>query len=102
MEPLSAVAVGIAHGIFVFFKAFQQRNVVLLHYWWAAPTSYVMAAIDVFVISMVAVHAINSSSLAALIPLVMSIGTFDMIGAITAMWIHNKYITKHPEDTNNG
>jgi hypothetical protein len=44
---------GLASFIFVFLKAFQQRNVAFDHYWPVIPISILMAATEVYVISSV-------------------------------------------------
>jgi hypothetical protein len=85
---------GAAYFFFVFLKAFQQRNVMGLHYRWIMPISYAMAATEIFVISIVAIKAVNYTSLTDLISLALSVGTGGGLGALAGMFIHNKHVTQ--------
>ena len=89
----AAIAAG-AYFLFVFFKAFQQRNVAFLHYKWIMPISYAMSLMDVAVISLVAFKASTSGLSMELVWLGLAIGTGGGLGAIASMWIHERYITK--------
>ena len=89
---IEVFAAGLAHGIFVFFKAFQQRNVAFLHYRLVIPTSYAMSFADVFVLSIVAFNAVKVDSITEMIPLMIALGTGGAMGAISSMWVHNKYV----------
>lgn len=82
---------GAAYFVFVFFKAFQQRNVTGLHYRWVLPISYAMACTEVFVISLVAYEASKGIS-PDLLWFALTIGTGGGLGAIIAMRIHSKHI----------
>lgn len=82
---------GVAYFIFVFFKAAQQRNVAFLHYWWVMPISYRMACTEVFVISLVAIEASRGLSW-SLLWFALTIGTGGGLGAVSAMWLHNRYV----------
>jgi hypothetical protein len=84
---------GTAYFIFVFFKAFQQKNVAFNHYRWVLPISYAMSATEVLVISFIAVKAAQGISW-ELIWFALSIGTGGGLGAIAAMKFHNRYIGK--------
>ena len=96
---------GIAYFVFVFFKAFQQRNVAFDHYWPVLPISYLMAASEVLVISGVSlrvganlfviedghlVFVYELARMTELVPMMLAIGTGGGIGALCAMWIHGK------------
>lgn len=85
---------GAAYFFFVFLKAFQQRNVMGMHYRWIMPISYAMAATEIFVISIVAIKAVNYTSLTDLISLALSVGTGGGLGALAGMFIHNKHVTQ--------
>lgn len=91
---IEILTAGAAYFFFVFLKAFQQRNVQGLHYRMILPISYVMAATEVFVISIVAIKAVNYTSLGELIALALSIGTGGGFGALAGMYIHNKHVTQ--------
>ncbi len=88
--------------IFVFVKAFQQRNVNFLNYVWVPPFSYLMAATQVFVIGVVSVKTNNGASFESphetwlfflnMWPIVFTVGTAGWLGSILAMYLHNRYI----------
>lgn len=90
------VLAGLAHMVLVFFKAMQQRNVAFLHYCWVVPTSYFLSAADVFIITIIAVQAVQADSYWIVVPLAFSMGTGGGIGALAAMWIHSHYIGHQP------
>ena len=94
MLTSEVVLVGAAHFLFVFFKAFQQRNVAFLHYWWVYPISFCMSSTEVVVLSVVAVKAVQMETFTEMIPYVLSLGIGGGTGAIVAMWTHNKFIGK--------
>jgi hypothetical protein len=73
---------GLASFIFVFLKAFQQRNVAFDHYWPVIPISILMAATEVYVISSVVFLGYS-------IALVLCIGVGAGTGAVIAMRVHN-------------
>lgn len=78
--------------MFVFFKAFQQRNVAFMHYWWVMPISFAMSATEVFVLSLVAMRAVQVDSLLHMWPFVIALGLGGGIGATIAMWSHHRYV----------
>lgn len=89
MSELIAAA---AYFVFVFFKAFQQRNVAFLHYRWILPISYCMATSEVAVISIVAYSAVNASNIIEMVPMAFAVGTGGGVGALVSMWLHHKYV----------
>ena len=68
---------------FVFFKAFQQRNVAFDHYLPVLPTSVLMATVEVYVIATVAERGYG-------IALVLAIGVGAGVGALCAMILHKR------------
>lgn len=66
-------------------KAFQQRNVAFLHYRWVTPASFVLAGMDVFVISSIAVAGASWSLLVAM-------GSGGSLGCLASMYLHQRYI----------
>lgn len=88
---MNELLAGLAYFIFVFFKAFQQRNVAFMHYRWVLPTSYLMACTEVFVISLVAHEAVQGLSW-DLLWFAATIGTGGGLGAVVSMWLHHRYI----------
>lgn len=73
--------------IYVMLRAFQQRNVAFDNYRWVVPTSYAMAATDIFLIAAVAKNGWS-------VPLVMAYGTAGAGGSICAMLFHKRYIKR--------
>lgn len=86
----SAVTAGVASFVFVFLKAFQQRNVAFDHYTWVIPTSMAMAFTEFYVIA--TIIKIGYDLLA-----VGLIGTGAGAGALLAMVIHKRFLGNgHP------
>lgn len=79
---LTFLTVGLASFIGVFFKAFQQLNVMHHQIGWILPVSYVMAASEVFVITQVAM-TMNPW-------LIFPLGTGAGIGCISSMLLHKR------------
>jgi len=82
-----------AYFVFVFFKAFQQRNVAFMHYRWIMPISYAMSLTEVLVISIVAMKATNGFTM-ELLYIGLGIGTGGGLGAIVAMYLHDKHVSQ--------
>ena len=87
----NALLAGTAYFLFVFFKAFQQKNVAFDHYWWVMPISYGMSFTEVLVISLIAYKAAQGLSW-DLVWFALSIGTGGGSGAMIAMYIHNRFV----------
>lgn len=92
-----AILAGCAHFIFVFFKAAQQRNVAFMHYRWILPVSVMMSCTEIFVLSLVAVQAVNVEHILDMWPLAVTLSIGGGLGAITSMWTHHKFIKGNPE-----
>lgn len=69
---------------FVFFKAFQQRNVAFDNYVAVLPTSIAMAATEFYVIALIVKTGYD-------IVLVLALGTGAGIGALVAMVLHKRF-----------
>lgn len=89
---IEAAIAGTAHFVFVFFKAAQQRNVAFMHYAWVMPVSIAMSATEVFVLSLVAVRAVQVDNILDMWPFVLALALGGGLGAISSMWLHNKFI----------
>lgn len=89
---MNELLAGVAYFIFVFFKAFQQRNVAFMQYKWIIPISYAMSCTEVFVISLVAFEASRGMSW-DLLWFALTIGTGGGLGAVASMWLHHKHFT---------
>ena len=72
---------------YVMLRAFQQRNVAFDNYWWIPPTSYCMAAVDMYVIVNVSRNGMTWMYVAVY-------GTSAAMGALVAMWFHKKWVKK--------
>jgi hypothetical protein len=80
MEILYAAA---AMFVSVFAKSFQQRNVAFSHFIPVIPTSWVMAACEIYVVSVIVVRGFDPA-------FVFSVGTAAGCGAMGAMYIHHR------------
>lgn len=69
--------------VFIFLKAWQQRNVAFDHYWWIVPTSLLMAVVEVYVIANVATRGWH-------LPLVVAVGLGSGFGALAAALLHKR------------
>lgn len=72
--------------IAILTKSFQQKNVQHDKVWWIFPTSMVMAAMEVFIISTVAALAVTAGSLWAMVPM----GLGAACGAVAGMLLFNR------------
>lgn len=82
-----ALALFGASFLFVFLKAFQQRNVAFDNYALIMPFSFGMAATEVFVIASIAT---TGASLLA----IFAIGLGGGLGCIAGMWGHKRFAMK--------
>lgn len=73
--------------VFIFLKAAQQRNVAFDHYWWIVPTSVLMASVEFYVIVNVVEQGLS-------IGLVLTIGLGSGFGALSAAYLHKRFLTK--------
>ena len=89
---MNEVIAGLAYFVFVFFKAFQQRNVAFMHYKWILPISYAMACSEVAVISLVAFEATQQGLGWGMVWFALAVGTGGGLGAMISMWLHKRYI----------
>lgn len=87
---INLVAVGAANFVFIFLKAFQQRNVAFLHYWAVVPTSFLMAVVEVGVIGAVAIEATNAEHFIDLWRMILAIGLGGGLGCAASMYIHKR------------
>jgi hypothetical protein len=87
LAPEAIVFSGFASGLFVFLKAFQQRNVVFDNYGWIMPTSIGMAATEAIVI-------VNFARNGWSLPLVIAVGLGAGLGCLGAMLIHKHFVMK--------
>jgi hypothetical protein len=79
---MNVLFAGLAMFVFVFLKAFQQRNVAFdAPAWVVIITSLFMAATEVYVITAIVLEGYS-------VPLVASIGLGAGIGAVLAMRLH--------------
>lgn len=88
------IVVGVVYFLSVFAKAFQQRNVAFVNYLLLVPMSYLLAAADVTVFSMIAWKAASTDSIFGMLLMIFAIGTGGALGSLLATWLHHKYFTK--------
>lgn len=69
--------------VYIFLKAFQQRNVAFDKYLWIMPTSYGLAVTEIYMIASVAREGLGFL-------IVMSVGTGAGLGALVATYIHRR------------
>ncbi len=74
----------LASFMFVFLKAIQQLNVVRAKYLWIVPTSYAMAACEVYAVAAVATNGWGW--------IILPIGSGAALGCCLAVWTHGKFI----------
>lgn len=84
---MNYLAVFVASFSYVAVRAFQQRNVAFDNYKWIIPTSYIMAAIDIYIVATIARQGWN-------ITLVLTNGTAACLGCLFAMWVHKRFVKK--------
>lgn len=75
-----------ASATFVFFRAFQQLNVVNKRYLLVIPTSILMGVCEVYVVANVVQLGFNGW-------LILNSGVGAGLGCMGAMWIHDKMKT---------
>lgn len=97
MEYLVA---GLAYFVFVFFKAFQQRNVAFLHYNMILPVSYALAGTEVFVYALITFSVIREGLSPALLWYVLAVGTGGGLGAMLGMKLHELTMPAMPGGDN--
>lgn len=74
----------VASFIFVGLRSWQQLNVVHKKYWWILPTSYAMAAVEVFLVSAMAKNGWGM--------IVLFIGGGGGLGSMTATYLHGRLL----------
>jgi hypothetical protein len=85
------LTIAVMYFVYVFMRAFQQRNVIHNNYKWIPPVSYAMAACDTFLVFSIAKHA---DTLMAASIIAFSAGTGGAIGCIAAMILHDRMFIK--------
>lgn len=78
---------GLSSFVFIFLKAFQQRNVAFDHYSWIIPVSLLMALVEIYVITSVVAIGYNLIS-------VFCVGFGAGVGALVAALTHKKIFEK--------
>jgi hypothetical protein len=71
--------------VYVFLRAFQQKNVMHSNYKWMVPTSYGMGVCDVYLIVSIA----NGNHVLYMAALAM--GTGGAAGSVMATYLHNRW-----------
>lgn len=73
----------LANFVFIFMKAFQQRNVSGAHYFAILPTSFALAATEVYIIVQVVAKGIDLGA-------VLALGLAGGLGSMTAVFFHRR------------
>lgn len=73
----------LANFVFIFMKAFQQRNVGGAHYFAILPTSFALAATEVYIIVQVVAKGIDLGA-------VLALGLAGGLGSMTAVFFHRR------------
>lgn len=84
---MSYVLLFFANFVFIFLKAAQQRNVAFDNYGWVMPTSFAMAAVEVFIIAQIASRGWSW-------PVVIAVGLAGGSGALVAMLFHKRFVMR--------
>ena len=71
--------------IFIFLRAFQQKNVMKNKYMWMVPTSYGMGFCEVYIIASVATGGMELWAAA------LAMGTGGGVGSILATYLHERW-----------
>lgn len=90
---ISYALLTVANFVYIFLKAFQQKNVIGGHYGLAAATNMFLVATEMFVMGSIALAAVTAEWEAlgyTFIALTIGGGS----GCITAMWLHTKHVRK--------
>lgn len=80
----------LASFVFIWLRAFQQRNVAFDNYGWIMPTSLLMAVTEVYVIA-------NVASMGYSLGLVLAMGLGGGLGATSAALVHKKWIKRNDQ-----
>ncbi len=78
--------------LFVFIKAFQQRNVTWLKYRPVLPSSFSMTVTQVYIWHAVSVRTIAGASFLEMWPLIITMTIAAWLGTISGMYLHDRYI----------
>ena len=78
--------------IYIFVKAFQQRNVTWLKYSPVFPTSLSMAVTQVYIWRVVAMRTNAGDSFLQMWPIILVLAFAGGFGCISAMYLHKRYI----------
>ena len=84
MSYLLAFSISI---VCVFFKALQNRNFNFENYWAIMPTSWAVAACELYLLALV-IKELN-------IAYVLAVGTGSGIGGIVGVACHRRWVSKH-------
>ena len=78
--------------LFVFIKAFQQRNVTWMKYRPVLPSSFSMTVTQVYIWHTVSVRTMAGASFIELWPLIITMTIAAWLGTISGMYLHDRYI----------
>jgi hypothetical protein len=84
---MSTLLLFTANFLFIFLKAFQQRNVTGLFYLPVIPTSFLMALTEVYVIATISMQAMTGT---LGVEQIAAIALGGGLGCLASMWCHDK------------
>lgn len=88
---MNYIMLGCANFMYIFLKAWQQRNVAHLHYGWALATNFFLVCVEVAVMGSIALAVTGAGSMALPYVIVaMTIGGGS--GCLLSMYLHSTYI----------
>jgi hypothetical protein len=87
IEPL---ALFISNYVYIFLKAFQQKNVMHDNFKLVIPTSFGMATCEYFIMGTIALIAVNGQGFVHTAINVASIGLGGGLGSVCAMYYYKK------------
>ena len=88
---MSFAMLGVANFLYIFLKAWQQRNVAYLHYGWALATNWFLVVTEVCVMGSIALAVVEGGPRDLLFT-VLALGIGGGSGCLSSMYLHSKYI----------
>lgn len=87
----------LANFLYIFLKAFQQRNVAHLHYGWAIATNVFLVGTELLVMGSIALAAVAGGFYPLLYTgIAMTIG--GGTGCVLSMYLHSRYLTRKVDE----
>ncbi len=78
--------------VFIFVKAFQQRNVTWMKYRPVLPSSFSMTVTQVYIWHTVTIRTMAGDSFLEMWPLILTLTIAAWLGTISGRYLHDRYI----------